>query len=81
MVIPDLLVDGIQLLLKHHGQSLGIGMATWRQQVHGAEKCFPIIIVDVRHLSVTLKWMTAQNTDLLRPIPLMIAKGFYLSRN
>lgn len=32
--VPDLLVDGVQLLLQHHGQCLGVRVAAGRQQVH-----------------------------------------------
>lgn len=53
--VPDLLVDCVQLLLQHHGQGLCVGVAAGREQVHGAEQRFPVVVVDVRHLRVALE--------------------------
>lgn len=63
--VPDLLVDGVQLLLQHHGQGLCIGVAAGRQQVHRAEQRFPVVVVDVRHLRVALEVVASQNPQLL----------------
>lgn len=59
--VPNLLVDGVQLLLQHHGQGLCVGVAAGREQVHGAEQRFPVVVVDVGHLGVALEVVTSQD--------------------
>lgn len=75
--VPNLLVDGIQLLLEHHGQSLCIGVAAGGEKVHGAKQRLPVVVVDVRHLGVALKVVASQNSKLLRA-PFVLAKRFCL---
>lgn len=77
--VPDLLVDCVQLLLQHHGQGLCVGVAAGREQVHGAEQRFPVVVVDVRHLRVALEVVASQNPELLRA-PLLLAQRFSLRR-
>lgn len=64
--VPDLLVDGVQLLLEHHGQRLCVGVAAGRQQVHGAEQRLPVVVVDVGHFRVALEVVASQDAQLLR---------------
>lgn len=77
--VPDLLVDCVQLLLQHHGQGLCVRVAAGREQVHGAEQRFPVVVVDVRHLRVALEVVASQNPELLRA-PLLLAQRFSLRR-
>ena len=43
----NLFIDGVQLLLKHHSQSLGIGLPTGRQLSGRAEEGDPVALVPV----------------------------------
>lgn len=77
--VPNLLVDCIQLLLEHHGQSLCIRVATGWEEVHGAKQCLPVVVVDVRHFRVALKVVASQNPQLLRA-PFVLPQWFGLQR-
>lgn len=77
--VPNLLVDCIQLLLEHHGQSLCIRVAAGWEEVHGAKQCLPVVVVDVRHFRVALKVVASQNPQLLRA-PFMLPQWFGLQR-
>lgn len=78
--LPNLLVDGVQLLLQHHGQRLCVGVAAGWEQVHGAEQRFPVVVIDVRHLCVALEVVTSQNPELLWA-PFVLPQWFSLQRN
>lgn len=75
--VPNLFVDCVQLLLQHHGQSLCIGVAAGREQIHGAEQRFPVVVVDVRHLRVALEVVATQDPELLRA-PFVLPQRFSL---
>lgn len=75
---PDLFVDGVQLLLQHHGQGLSVRVAARRQQVHGAEEGLAVVVVDVRHLRVALERVAAQDAQLLGT-PLLLAERLRLT--
>lgn len=66
MSLPNLLVDGVQLLLQHHRQGLCVGVAAGGEQVHGAEQGFSVVVVDVRHFRVALEGVAPQDSQLLR---------------
>lgn len=63
--LPDLLVDGIQLLLEHHGQGLGIRVPTRGEHIHGAEERLAVIFIHIGDLRVTVKGVNAACLGLL----------------
>lgn len=52
LILPDLLIDGIQLLLQHEGKCLSIWVTTGRQHVPWAEHGLTVIIIQLWELCV-----------------------------
>lgn len=77
--VPDLFVDGVQLLLEHHGQRLGIGLPTGRQQSRRAEQSVPVVLA-VRQVDVALECLryVRQDTGLLGTLPVLLVESLYL---
>lgn len=75
--VPNLFVDGVQLLLQHHRQGLCVRVAAGREEIHGAKQRLSVVVVDVRHLGVALKVVAAENAQLLRA-PFVLPQGLRL---
>ena len=76
---PDLFVDGIQVLLKYHRQSVGIGLPTGQQLNGRAEQGDPVALA-ARHILITLEGPDhgGHHAGLLRGLPVLLPLALHL---
>ena len=76
---PDLFVDGVQVLLNYHRQSVGIGLPTGQQLRGRAEEGDPVALA-VRQNLVTLEVLghSGHHAGLLRRLPVLLPLALHL---
>lgn len=77
--VPNLFVDCIQLLLKHHGQSLSISLTAGWQEVNRTEYGLPVIL-NIWHVNVAFKRLghVGQHACLLGSLPVLLVQSLNL---